>query len=88
MGKIRTKENVLWSFAPHDISLMEIKFDVTSINIQGSNIINKNVEDATLTNFTFKNGINAHIFVSWFHPFKEQRFVVIGDKGTMFLLIV
>ena len=85
MGKIRTKENVLWSFAPHDISLILeiVNSDVTSINIQGSNIINKNVEDATLTNFTFKNGINAHIFVSWFHPFKEQRFVVIGDKGTI-----
>ena len=85
MGKIRTKENVLWSFAPHDISLILeiVNSDVTSINIQGSNIINKNVEDATLTNFTFKNGVNAHIFVSWFHPFKEQRFVVIGDKGTI-----
>tara|TARA_B100000963_G_scaffold162539_1_gene141289 strand:- start:65 stop:709 length:645 start_codon:yes stop_codon:yes gene_type:complete len=85
MGKIRTQENVLWSFAPHDISLILeiVNSDVTSINIQGSNIINKNVEDATLTNFTFKNGVNAHIFVSWFHPFKEQRFVVIGDKGTI-----
>jgi len=85
MGKIRSQENVLWSFAPHDISLILeiVNSDVTSINIQGSNIINKNVEDATLTNFTFKNGVKAHIFVSWFHPFKEQRFVVIGDKGTI-----
>ena len=85
MGKIRSQENVLWSFAPHDISLILeiVNSDVASINIQGSNIINKNVEDATLTNFAFKNGVKAHIFVSWFHPFKEQRFVVIGDKGTI-----
>ena len=84
MGKIRNKENVLWSFAPHDISLILdiVNSDVKSINIQGSKVINNDVEDATLTGLTFENGVKGHIFVSWFHPFKEQRFVVVGEKGT------
>ena len=34
-----------------------------------------------MTNLTFKNGIKAHIFVSWLHPFKDQRLVVVGEKA-------
>lgn len=85
MGKIRDKENVLWSFAPHDISLM-LSFTeskIEQIQIQGTDIFNKGIEDTTLSMFKFKNSIEGHIFVSWFHPFKEQRFVVVGEKGTL-----
>lgn len=84
MGKIRSEENVLWSFAPHDISLILdfVKSEVNEINIQGTNIINNGIEDTTLTTLTFENGVRGHIFVSWFHPFKEQRFVLVGEKGT------
>src|SRR3546814_18364676 len=34
-----------------------------------------------LTHLTFPDGIRAHVFVSWLHPHKEQRLVVIGDNG-------
>lgn len=85
MGKIRLEENVMWSFAPHDISLILslIESKIQTINIQGTKILNKDLEDATLTSFEFKNGVKGHVFVSWFHPFKEQRFVVVGSKGTL-----
>ena len=85
MGKIRPYENVLWSFAPHDISLI-LEFtgnELESINVQATNVLNNKIEDTTLTYLNFKNGIKAHIFVSWIHPFKEQRFVVVGDKGSI-----
>jgi len=34
----------------------------------------------TVTNLLFDNGVRAHIHVSWLHPFKEQRLVVIGSR--------
>ncbi len=85
MGRLRVNENVLWSFAPHDISLMNsfAKSDIKNISIQGTDILKKNNEDATLSLYQYKNGINAHIFASWFHPFKEQRFIVVGTEGTL-----
>ena len=85
MGRLRVNENVLWSFAPHDISLMNsfAKSDIKDISIQGTDILKKNNEDATLSLYQYKNGINAHIFASWFHPFKEQRFIVVGTEGTL-----
>ena len=82
IGKIRTEENILWSFAPHDISVMlallgEVPCRVSS---QGGAYLNRNVFDVTMSQFAFPSGVYAHIFVSWLHPFKEQRLVVVGSE--------
>ena len=41
------------------------------------------MKDITVTILKFKKNIKAHIFVSWLHPYKDQRLVVIGDKGMI-----
>ena len=81
-GKLRTEENILWSFAPHDISaiLCLLGEEPTSIAAHGGNYLNANVADVTLTSCNFASGVTAHIFVSWLHPFKEQKLVVVGDR--------
>ncbi len=81
-GKLRTEENILWSFAPHDISaiLFLLGEEPTSVAAHGGNYLNANVADVTLTSCTFASGATAHIFVSWLHPFKEQKLVVVGDR--------
>ncbi|MGH9680290.1 MAG: Gfo/Idh/MocA family oxidoreductase, partial [Candidatus Acidiferrales bacterium] len=80
-GKIRTEENILWSFAPHDVStlLYLLEDDPISVTAHGGAYLNSRVADLTLSSFQFADGVNAHIFVSWLHPFKEQRIVVVGD---------
>ncbi len=83
IGKLRSEENVLWSFAPHDISLILMLMgyeDPLKISAYGGAYINPNIFDTTLTIFEFKNGVMAHIFVSWLHPYKEQKLVVVGSK--------
>lgn len=82
MGKIRTEENILWSFAPHDISviLMLLEEMPESISTSGGNYLQENIADATVTILSFPSGVKAHIFVSWLHPFKEQKLVVVGDR--------
>jgi len=83
LGAIRSEENSLWSFAPHDISVIQYLVDDNPIDVQahGGDYVQNGIEDTTLTFLTYPNGVKAHIFVSWLHPFKEQRMVVIGDKG-------
>ncbi len=81
LGKIRREENILWSFAPHDISMIlsiagEEPEEVTA---QGGNYLHRKIADVTTTNLSFPSGLKAHIFVSWLHPFKEQKLVVVGD---------
>lgn len=83
LGKLRTEENILWSFAPHDISVILMLIDEEPIEItgMGESYLNEDIYDVTLTNLKFKNKVHAHIFVSWLHPFKEQKLVVVGSKA-------
>ena len=83
IGKLRTEENVLWSFAPHDISLILMLMDgeePIKVQAHGGSYINKNIFDTTLTTLAFNNGVMSHVFVSWLHPFKEQKLVVVGSE--------
>ena len=82
IGKIRTEENILWSFAPHDISVMLSLLNEmpTRVSCRGSAYLNRDVSDITLSHLEFPSGVQAHIFVSWLHPFKEQRLVVVGSE--------
>lgn len=82
IGKIRTEENILWSFAPHDISAMLSLLNEmpTHVTCKGGAWLNGGVYDVTLSHFDFPSGVQAHIFVSWLHPVKEQRLVVVGSE--------
>ncbi len=85
LGKIRTEENVFWSFAPHDISIFQYLTNSYPVKIKatGSIFLQKGIHDSTMTSFEYDNGIKGHIFVSWLHPFKEHRLVVIGSEAMI-----
>jgi len=82
LGKLRREENVLWSFAPHDISVILGLIGETpeSVQARGGNFLHNHIADSTVSYLKFPSGVQAHIFVSWLHPFKEQKLVVVGDK--------
>ena len=82
LGRIRREENILWSFAPHDVSVIlgllgEMPEEVLA---QGGNYLHEKIADVTVTLLSFPSGVKAHIFVSWLHPFKEQKLIVVGDR--------
>lgn len=83
IGKLRTEENILWSFAPHDISviLMLLQEEPIKASAFGGDYVNQGIYDTTLTTLEFSNGIKGHIFVNWLHPFKEQKLIVVGSKA-------
>ncbi|MBW1740315.1 MAG: Gfo/Idh/MocA family oxidoreductase [Deltaproteobacteria bacterium] len=74
IGKIRAEENILWSFAPHDISviLMLLGEMPDTVYATGGSYLQPQIPDTTLTTLDFPSGVKGHIFVSWLHPFKEQ----------------
>lgn len=82
LGKIRQEENILWSFAPHDISVIlsltgQMPDRVASF---GGQYLQEKIADVTMSTLSFPNGVKAHIFVSWLHPYKEQKFIVVGSE--------
>jgi predicted dehydrogenase len=83
LGKIRTEENVLWSFAPHDLSMILAVAgeEPTEVDARGAAIVNGGIADWCICTMNFPSGLRAHVHASWLHPFKEQRLVVVGDRG-------
>ncbi|MCU1307523.1 MAG: oxidoreductase family/hexapeptide repeat-containing acetyltransferase [Acidobacteriaceae bacterium] len=82
LGRLRTEENILWSFAPHDISAILFLLDEipNRVSTHGGSYLNTHIPDTTLTTCDFKSGVKAHIFVSWLHPFKEQKLTIVGGR--------
>ena len=86
-GKVRTTENSLWSFAPHDISMILALTgeEPNMVNAVGANHLRGDISDITTTHMAFPSGIQASVFVSWLHPYKVQRLIVIGSAATVVL---
>lgn len=84
LGKFRTEENVLWSFAPHDISMILglVGEEPDAVSAQGTVAYTPGIADLAMAQMSFPCGARAHLLVSWMHPLKEQRLVVIGDKAA------
>ncbi len=82
LGKVRKEENILWSFAPHDISVILLLLGTLPewASTSGHHYLQHEIADVTMTCLTFPGKPRAHIFVSWLHPYKEQRLVVIGSR--------
>jgi UDP-2-acetamido-3-amino-2,3-dideoxy-glucuronate N-acetyltransferase len=84
LGKIRREENALWSFAPHDISVILSLAGSQlpqTVRCMGGEYLNHNIADTTLTFMRFAGDIRAHTYVSWLNPIKEQKLTVIGSNG-------
>ncbi len=85
LGKIRREENALWSFAPHDISMiLQLAGGMPRrVMASGASHLTDGVADTTLSHLVMDNNLQAHIYVSWLHPFKEQKLVVVGEQAMI-----
>ncbi len=85
LGKVRSEENILWSFAPHDISVLNYLMGgrPDHVTSSGEIILQPGIHDVTLTVLKWKSGVMANIHVSWLHPFKEHKLVIVGDKAML-----
>jgi UDP-2-acetamido-3-amino-2,3-dideoxy-glucuronate N-acetyltransferase len=83
LGKVRREEDILWSFAPHDISMILslIGQEPVRVTAEGGYYLHNAIADVTTTHLAFAGGEQAHVFVCWLHPYKEQKLVVIGDRA-------
>ena len=81
-GKVRTEENALWSFAPHDVAVILRLFGEMPVEVTctGGSYLSPGLADVTVSTLLFQSGRRAHIFVSWLNPFKEQKLVVVGEQ--------
>lgn len=84
-GKVRSKEDVIWSFAPHDISMILSLAgeEPEHVSCKSSSFLQKNIADTASIHMEFKSGLKSDIKVSWVNPLKENKLVVIGKSGIL-----
>lgn len=89
LGKVRRKEDIIWSFAPHDISIFGYLTEELPIEIisSGGTFLQPNTPDTTIMLLKYPDGVCGHIFVSWLHPYKEQKMILVGSNGMLSLSI-
>lgn len=85
LGTVRTEENILWSFAPHDISIFQFLVGTRPISVEsrGAVFLQPGIHDTTMTLLRYPDNVVGHIFLSWLHPYKEHRIVVVGSEGML-----
>jgi predicted dehydrogenase len=82
LGKVREDENALWSFAPHDISvvLYLLGEEPETVTATGECYIQEGIEDVVFLNMKFPDRKMAQVQLSWLDPHKERKFTVVGSR--------
>lgn len=82
LGKVRKDENALWSFAPHDLSVILHLMDQEPVDVaaRGAAFLQPGVEDVVFVDLRFPGGQMAHVHVSWLDPHKLRKFTVVGSQ--------
>ena len=82
LGRLRADENALWSFAPHDISMIDTLLGEapTSVSARGQAYLQPGIEDVVFVTMKFAGGQMAHIHLSWLDPHKERKLTVVGSQ--------
>jgi predicted dehydrogenase len=87
LGRARDDENALWSFGPHDVSMIDqlVKRAPTSVTARGECYLRPGIADIVFLNFAFGGPapvppLMAQVHLSWLNPRKERRLVVVGSK--------
>ncbi len=82
LGTVRTDENALWNFAPHDISVIMFLLGVapTDVAARGQCYLQPGVEDVVFLTMNFDGKAMAHVHVSWLDPHKIRKLTLVGNR--------
>jgi UDP-2-acetamido-3-amino-2,3-dideoxy-glucuronate N-acetyltransferase len=83
-GKLRSEEDVIWSFAPHDISVILAIMGELPLRVwaEGNAVLSSDVIDIASIYMDFGGEVSARVHLSWISPYKEQKLTVVGSKAT------
>ncbi|MDQ3023465.1 MAG: Gfo/Idh/MocA family oxidoreductase [bacterium] len=84
LGTIRRHENVMWSFAPHDISVAQYLLGSApqSVSAVGASYVTPGIEDVTHLTLNFPGGKMASITSSWLDPERVTLIKVVGSQRS------
>ncbi len=81
LGVVRQDENALWSFGPHDISVMNFLMGAApeTVAARGHAYLQPGIEDVVFVNLHYPGGRMGQIQLSWLDPHKIRRLTLVGS---------
>lgn len=78
-------DSVLWSFGPHDLSMIEFLLEQwpISVSARGRCVANPGVEDVVFLSLRYPDDVMAHLHLSWLSPRKERRLALVGSERVI-----
>ena len=85
LGRIQHDVNALWSFAPHDVSIMNYWFgqEPLRVSARGFSYLNSGIEDVVFVTLEYPNGVGAHLHLGWLDPRKMRLMTLVGSKKML-----
>lgn len=86
LGRVRREENVWWSFAPHDVSVVLDLLgnpEIETVKASGQAILQSNIEDNIHVDLSFVGGQTAHLHCSWYWPLLQRSTTVITERQML-----
>jgi predicted dehydrogenase len=82
LGRLRREESALWSFGPHDLSMIDALLGElpVSVTARGESYLQPGVPDVVFVTLKYARGTIAHIHLSWLDPRKERRLTLVCSK--------
>jgi len=82
LGIVRKDESALWSFAPHDLSVISylLEQEPETVSARGESYLQDKIEDVVFMNLHFKDKKMAQLHLSWLDPNKLRRMTIVGSK--------
>lgn len=85
MGRIRRDSNVWWNSAPHDLSILFhlVPRGLTAVRMHLHGYLQQGIADMAVADLELEGGVSAHIYLSWLHPEKTAKVVVVGSDRML-----
>jgi predicted dehydrogenase len=85
LGRIQTDINALWSFAPHDVSIMNYWLGQEPVRVaaRGFSYLTAGVEDVVFVVLDYPGGMRAHLHLSWLDPRKLRVMTLVGSRRML-----
>jgi predicted dehydrogenase len=82
LGIVRDDENVLWSLAPHDISILIHWLQRAPLRVHATGLarLRPGIEDVAFLSIAFEENIIGHVHCSWLDPNKIREATVVGSR--------
>lgn len=83
LGRLRSDENALWSFGPHDLSMIDYLLEQRvplNVAARGQSVLQRGVEDVVFLTLRYATGEMAHVHLSWLSPRKERRLTLVCSQ--------